>query len=526
MSGMSSFSCRNDLKTFETVCSPVLPKTPASQPVASKSGVSATTHNKPSETPIDSFTEKTLALAEMPGEVDAFVKTNKTGENTGDVLVGSYADHAKFTKEATGNTYEFTKGEIIFGADLKHTIISPKDGLETGKTTLSGKMGSDTEYKVDQESVKANSDGVGGSTKRVVSLDTTFLRSGTAGLKDEETATSDGNVGRRRSIVASIGKQENIGNLSLLATQDTGNTTATTNETTLGYKTTQVSATARQKIANDGNFENDASFEWNSLNEAPQIDPSTQLDIDPKSVTYADYSNDLKKKAEDEAKAKAKEANPLSPSGTILKMRQLKNGNADSSTTVTTAGVAQKFGSTGTTVGVEQVKTDSAGQGSNKSSFTFEQMLFDDPKVKDSGGKLSASYVQETEQKASTSVGYDSKTVSLGYKSSAGNRDATATYNFVQPEGENPTPQLVSKIGARRSLNLDGKDDTSVFMEGSIPVGSSNMSVKTGYSTAAAHGAVDLGLNQTHENGMQSSISGGLDSNGQPYMKAELKGSF
>lgn len=513
MSDMASYSCRYDITKFQTVCGSVAPKTASPQPGASKSGKSEQTNEKSSEQVIDPFSEKKPDLAEMPGEGDAFVKTQKTGEKSGEVVVGNNADHAKFTKDATGNnTYEFTKGDVVFGANLKHTVTSPKEGSGTDETVLSGKIGFDTDYQLNQQRTKES-----GDAKKVVTVNTSFGETGTAKVENEENYSGTGSVARKSSVLTSVGNQDGLGNLNLSTVKTTGTDTATANETTLAYKTTQTSTTVRKKSDSSGNVESEAAFEWNSQNEPT----STVVDTSLKTVSYTDFQA---KQAEAEAKAKEL-VKPAS--GTSIKMRQLKTGNPDSATTVTTAGVAQKFGSTGTTVGVEQVKTDTAGQGSNKSSVTFEQMLFDDPNVPNSGGKLSANYTTETDQKAASSVAYDSRTLSLGYTSAGGNRAATATYNFTQPEGEDASPLLVSKVGVRRELNPTGKDNTSVFAEGSLPVTSSaNMAVKMGYSTGDARANLEASLNQKDANGNETSFAGGIGPDGKAYVRAEMKRSF
>lgn len=515
MSGMANYSCRMDQKTWETVCGSVAPKTPTPQPGASRSGEGSPASNKSNEAIIDPFSAENLSLPDMSGEGDAFVKTKtktqKTGEKSGEVLVGSTSDHAKFTKEATGNTYEFTRDDVVFGANLKHTVTAPKEGSRVDETIVAGKIGFDTDYQLNQQRMRES-----GDAKKVVTVNTAFGETGNAKVENEENYSGTGSVARKSSVLTSIGNQDGLGNLNLSNVKTTGTDVATANETILGYKTTQLAATARQKLASDGNFEKETSLEWNSQNEPT----STVIDSSLKTVSYTELQI---KQAEAEAKAKEQ----AKPSGTSVKMRQLKTGNTDSAKTVTTAGVTQKIGSTGTIVGIEQVKTDTAGQGSNKSSVTFEQMLFDDPSVAGSGGKLSANYTTETEQKAAASIAYDSKTVSLGYTSAGGNRAATATYNFTQAEGENARPLLVSKVGVRRELNPTGKDNTSVFAEGSLPVTSSaNMVFKTGYSTGEARTTLEAALNQKGANGDETSFAGGIGQDGKPYVRAEIKRSF
>lgn len=499
MSGMANYSCRMDQKTWKTVCGSVAPKTPAPQPGAGKSGEGSPASNKSNEAIIDPFSAENLSLPDMSGEGDAFVKTKtktqKTGEKSGEVLVGSTSDHAKFTKEATGNTYEFTRDDVVFGANLKHTVTAPKEGSRVDETIVAGKIGFDTDYQLNQQRMRES-----GDAKKVVTVNTAFGETGNAKVENEENYSGTGSVARKSSVSTSIGNQDGLGNLNLSTIRTTGTDTAKANDTTLAYTTTQTSTTVRKKGDSSGNVKIETAFEWNSQNEPT----STVVDSSHKTVSYTDFQV---KQAEAEAKAKEQ----AKPSGTSVKMRQLKTGNPDTSTTVTTAGVTQKFG--GTTVGVEQVKTDTAGQGSNRSAYTFEQM------VPNSGGKLSANYTTETDQKAASSVAYDSRTLSLGYTSAGGNRAATAIYNFTQPEGENARPQLVSKVGVRRELNPTGKDNTSVFAEGSLPVTSSaNMVFKTGYSTGEARTTLEASLNHTNKDGSTLSLNLGKNANGTSLM--------
>lgn len=501
MSGMANYSCRMDQKTWETVCGSVAPKTPAPQPGASKSGEGSPASNKSNEAIIDPFSAENLSLPDMSGEGDAFVKTKtktqKTGEKSGEVLVGSTSDHAKFTKEATGNTYEFTRDDVVFGANLKHTVTAPKEGSRVDETIVAGKIGFDTDYQLNQQRMRES-----GDAKKVVTVNTAFGETGNAKVENEENYSGTGSVARKSSVSTSIGNQDGLGNLNLSTIRTTGTDTAKANDTTLAYTTTQTSTTVRKKGDSSGNVKIETAFEWNSQNEPT----STVVDSSHKTVSYTELQI---KQAEAEAKAK----DPVKPSGTSVKMRQVKTGNPDTSTTVTTAGVTQKF-VTGTTVGIEQVKTDTAGQGSNKVLVNFEQMLAG------SGGKLSANYTKETEQKDAISIAYDSKIVGLGYnKSASGSSVGTATYNFTQPEGENARPLLVSKIGVKRELNPTGKDNTSVFAESSLPVTSSaNMVFKTGYSTGEARTTLEASLNHTNKDGSTLSLNLGKNANGTSLM--------